>query len=102
MQLSMQCLLGQPEGAMLTRLVAAFEQHSTGMTGGWQCASQAGVDWFSIGAGGMKQHHFGTNGGATGRMTEISDHGVSRPQRGTVRVRRVVEVDERGPYLSSG
>jgi hypothetical protein len=88
---------------MLTHLVAAFEQHSRNERG-WQCASQAGVDWFGIGAGGMKQHHFGTNGGVTGRMTEISDHGVSRPQRGTVRVRmrRVVEVDERGLYLSSG
>ena len=44
---------------MLTHRVAAFE-HSTGKAGGSKCASQRGVDWFGVGAGGMKQRHFDT------------------------------------------
>jgi len=51
---------------------------------GQQCASQPGVDWLGIGAGGMKPYHFEMEGKR--EMSEISDHISLDPEQRTVRV----------------
>jgi hypothetical protein len=70
MQLSMQCRQAWPKGAVLAHRVAAFE-HSTGMTGGSNVRANEAVDWFGVGAGGMKQRQFATKWRVTGRMTDV-------------------------------